>query len=56
MKYKLFGTTTTGLYVSEMVLGTGMFGTSSGYSTHPEEARIIFEQYASAGGNFIGAL
>ncbi len=52
MKYKLFGTT-TGLYVSEMVLGAAMFGISSGYGANPEEARAIFQRYAEAGGNFI---
>ncbi len=52
MKYKLFGTT-TGLYLSEMVLGAAMFGTGSGYGASPEEARTIFEGYAEAGGNFI---
>lgn len=52
MKYKLFGTT-TGLYASEMVLGTAMFGTSSGYGASLEEARDIFQRYTEAGGNFI---
>ena len=52
MRYKLFGTH-TGLRVSELVLGTGNFGTRWGHGTEPDEARRIFETYAEAGGNFI---
>jgi aryl-alcohol dehydrogenase-like predicted oxidoreductase len=52
MRYKLFGRH-TGLRVSELVLGTGNFGTRWGHGTEPEEARRIFDAYAQAGGNFI---
>ena len=51
MRYKLFGQ--TGLRVSELVLGTGNFGTGWGYGTEPEEARKILDGYLDAGGNFI---
>lgn len=52
MRYKLFGQH-TGLRVSELVLGTGSFGTRWGHGAEPEEARRIFNAYAEAGGNFI---
>jgi aryl-alcohol dehydrogenase-like predicted oxidoreductase len=52
MRYKLFGKH-TGLRVSELVLGTGNFGTRWGHGAEPDEARRIFEAYANAGGNFI---
>lgn len=52
MKYKLFGER-TGLFVSELALGTGMFGNAAGYGATPEEARRIFDAYVNAGGNFI---
>ena len=52
MRYKLFGNH-TGLRVSELVLGTGNFGTGWGYGAEPAEARRIFNAYADAGGNFI---
>ncbi len=52
MRYKLFGKH-TGLRVSELVLGTGVFGTGWGYGAGPEEAGRIFNAYAEAGGNFI---
>jgi len=52
MRYKLFGRH-TGLRVSELVLGTGNFGTRWGHGTEPDEARRILEAYAEAGGNFI---
>lgn len=51
MKTKVFGT--TGLRVSELVLGTGNFGTGWGYGSERGEAALIFEAYAEAGGNFI---
>ncbi len=43
----------TGLRVSELVLGTGNFGTGWGYGAERDEARRIFDAYADAGGNFI---
>jgi aryl-alcohol dehydrogenase-like predicted oxidoreductase len=52
MRYKLFGSH-TGLRVSELVLGTGNFGTGWGYGTAPEESGKILDAYADAGGNFI---
>ncbi|MEX3960461.1 aldo/keto reductase [Trinickia sp. EG282A] len=52
MRYKLFGKH-TGLRVSELVLGTGNFGTRWGYGSEPDEARCIVDAYAEAGGNFI---
>ncbi|MFV8271554.1 aldo/keto reductase [Flavobacterium sp. GT2N3] len=52
MKHKLFGTS-TGLYSSEIILGTANFGTRMGYGTNPEEAKEILTAYADAGGNFI---
>jgi len=53
MRYKLFGKH-TGLRVSELVLGTANFGVAwGGHGANPEEARRIFDTYASAGGNFI---
>lgn len=52
MRYKLFGQH-TGLRVSELVLGTGMFGTGWGYGQERGESRRILDAYADAGGNFI---
>jgi aryl-alcohol dehydrogenase-like predicted oxidoreductase len=52
MQYQLFGRL-TGLRVSELMLGTGMFGTGWGYGAQPDEARRIFAGYVDAGGNFI---
>jgi aryl-alcohol dehydrogenase-like predicted oxidoreductase len=52
MRYKLFGEH-TGLRVSELVLGAGVFGTRWGHGAEPDEARRIFDAYAEAGGNFI---
>lgn len=51
MQTRLFGN--TGLRVSELVLGTGNFGTGWGYGSDRGEAARIFEAYAGAGGNFI---
>src|SRR5580704_11328411 len=52
MRYRVFGRH-TGLRISELVLGTGMFGTKWGYGANPEESRLIFDGYLEAGGNFI---
>jgi aryl-alcohol dehydrogenase-like predicted oxidoreductase len=52
MRYRLFGRH-TGLRVSELVLGTGNFGTGWGHGAEPDEARRILDAYAEAGGNFI---
>ncbi len=52
MRYRVFGRQ-TGLRVSELVLGTGNFGTGWGHGAEPDEARKIFDGYAEAGGNFL---
>lgn len=52
MRYKLFGKH-TGLRVSELVLGTGNFGTRWGHGSEPDEARRILDAYFEAGGNFL---
>jgi hypothetical protein len=52
MRYKLFGKH-TGLRVSELVLGAGVFGTRWGHGAEPDEARRIFDAFVEAGGNFI---
>ncbi len=52
MHYRLFGRG-TGLRVSELALGTGMFGLRWGYGAAPGDARHIFDAYVEAGGNFI---
>lgn len=52
MNYSLFGTR-TGLAVSELALGTAMFGTTSGYGAAPDEVRSILTGYLDAGGNLI---
>lgn len=52
MRYRLFGDH-TGLRVSELVLGTGNFGTRWGHGSEPAEAARVFNAYAEAGGNFI---
>jgi aryl-alcohol dehydrogenase-like predicted oxidoreductase len=52
MRYKLLGQH-TGLRVSEIVLGAGMFGTRWGHGATSEESRRIFDGYLEAGGNFI---
>ena len=52
MRYRVLGRH-TGLRISGVVLGTGMFGTKWGYGANPEESRLIFDGYLEAGGNFI---
>lgn len=52
MQYKLFGRG-TGLRVSELALGCGMFGTRWGYGADPAESRRMFDMYVDAGGNFL---
>jgi aryl-alcohol dehydrogenase-like predicted oxidoreductase len=52
MRYKILGRK-TGLRVSEVALGTGMFGRVWGYGAEPAEVRGILEGFAEAGGNFI---
>src|ERR1700692_1325774 len=52
MRYKIFSER-TGLKVSELALGTGMFGQAWGYGAMPEEVSRIIAGFADAGGNFI---
>src|SRR6202165_4395920 len=52
VRYKIFSER-TGLKVSELALGTGMFGQAWGYGATPEEVRRIIAGFADAGGNFI---
>jgi aryl-alcohol dehydrogenase-like predicted oxidoreductase len=52
LNYKVFGRR-TGLRVSELALGVGMFGTRWGHGATPAEARQLFDGYAEAGGNFL---
>ncbi|MDY1242001.1 aldo/keto reductase [Pseudomonas aeruginosa] len=51
MKYTPFGK--TGLWVSQVALGTGNFGTGWGYGADPDVCKAVFNAYAEAGGNFI---
>src|SRR5258708_135721 len=52
MRYRLFGKG-TGLRVSELALGCGLFGTRWGYGAEPAEVRRMVDLYADAGGNFL---
>jgi aryl-alcohol dehydrogenase-like predicted oxidoreductase len=52
VRYKFF-CKHTGLRVSEIALGCGMFGTTWGYGAERAEARRMFDGYAEAGGNFL---
>jgi aryl-alcohol dehydrogenase-like predicted oxidoreductase len=52
MRYRLLGQH-TGLRVSELVMGAGLFGTKWGYGAEPAEARSMIDGYLEAGGNFI---
>ena len=52
MRYTTFGRT-TGLRVSELALGAGMFGTRWGTGADLAESRKVFERFAEAGGTFI---
>lgn len=52
MRYKLLGR--TGLRVSELCLGTMVFGDTRGsWGATPEDSREIFTAFAEAGGNFV---
>ena len=51
MQYRLFGN--SGLRVSELCLGTMVFGEEWGNGANFETSKKIFETYTSAGGNFI---
>ncbi|KQV66267.1 aldo/keto reductase [Rhizobium sp. Root1220] len=50
MRYRIFGR--TGLRVSTLALGTGNFGTGWGYGSSRDEAKVVFDGYRNAGGNF----
>lgn len=52
MKYQIFGQK-SGLRVSSIALGTGNFGTVWPFGSTKEEAKLVFDRYAEAGGNFI---
>jgi aryl-alcohol dehydrogenase-like predicted oxidoreductase len=51
MRHRYLGR--SGLRVSTLSLGTGNFGGSWGHGASPSEARVIYTQYRSAGGNLI---
>ncbi|MXN90309.1 aldo/keto reductase [Flavobacterium sp. Sd200] len=52
MENKLFGSN-TGIYASELILGTANFGMRSGYGTNEEDAIAILSAYTDTGGNFL---
>jgi aryl-alcohol dehydrogenase-like predicted oxidoreductase len=52
MRYKILGRH-TGLRVSELALGAGMFGTRWGHGADRDESRRVFDGYVEAGGNFL---
>src|SRR5690349_23199399 len=52
VQYTTFGRR-TGLRVSEYALGTATFGTSPSAGTGREDAKVIFDAFAEAGGTFI---
>ena len=51
MKYNRLGN--TGLLVTDLCLGTMIFGEDSARSTPPDEAERMIHRYLDAGGNFI---
>src|SRR5438552_2644994 len=51
MKYKLLGN--SGLRVSELCLGMMTFGEDWGWGADKTEARVIFDAFLDAGGNFV---
>jgi aryl-alcohol dehydrogenase-like predicted oxidoreductase len=50
MRYKLFGN--TGLRVSELCLGTMIFGDTRRVGASKEDSKLIFDAFVKAGGNF----
>jgi len=52
LRYRTFGRL-TGLRVSELALGTAIFGSGPGARAEPAQARAIFEAFAEAGGTFL---
>lgn len=55
MQYRMFGEQ-TGIKMSHLALGTGMFGTVDGCGAESEEAGRFFNSYAEAGGNVVDTL
>lgn len=51
MRYRLFGT--TGLRISELILGAMTFGEQGGVGAPIEECRKILDEFAEAGGNTV---
>ncbi|MGB6449882.1 MAG: aldo/keto reductase, partial [Steroidobacteraceae bacterium] len=51
MRYRLLGN--SGLRVSELCLGTMTFGDDWGWGAGTEAAKVIYDAYREAGGNFI---
>jgi aryl-alcohol dehydrogenase-like predicted oxidoreductase len=51
MRYRLLGT--SGLRVSELVLGTMTFGEDWGWGASKTESQAMFEAFAEAGGTFV---
>lgn len=51
LRYKLLGR--SGLRVSELALGTMTFGDDWGWGAPPDEARVQYERFRAAGGNFV---
>jgi aryl-alcohol dehydrogenase-like predicted oxidoreductase len=51
MKYKILGS--SGLRVSELCLGTMTFCAKGGTDTQPADAKVMYDEFRSAGGNFV---
>ncbi|ANZ37924.1 oxidoreductase [Lentzea guizhouensis] len=51
MRYRFLGR--SGLRVSELLLGTGNFGTGWGHGADAPESKAMYDTYREAGGNFI---
>ena len=51
MRYRLLGN--SGLRVSEAALGALIFGEESGWGSSKDEARMVYDAFREAGGNFI---
>ena len=51
MRYRLLGN--SGLRVSEAALGALTFGEESGWGSSKDEARMVYDAFREAGGNFI---
>ncbi|GJH29959.1 hypothetical protein CBA19CS42_35605 [Caballeronia novacaledonica] len=51
MRYQFLGRN-CGLKVSELALGVALFGTAWGYGADAAQARLVFDRFVEAGGNF----